>query len=75
MTITIDLLPEENDPPGGGGAAQWPSHWRHTSKAALPRTHAPRKHRITELRGLGQELWQGVDVREYLDELRDDREY
>lgn len=29
-------------------------------------------HSIMELRGLGKEIWQGVDVQQYLDELRDE---
>ncbi len=28
------------------------------------------KRRITELRGLGKELWQGVDAQAYVDNLR-----
>ena len=44
-------------------------------KGRLAPDARPRKHRITELEGLGREIWQGVDVKQYLDELRDDREY
>jgi hypothetical protein len=28
------------------------------------------KHRITEFKGLGKELWQGIDVEKYIDEER-----
>ena len=30
------------------------------------------KRNLMELRGLGKEIWQGVDVDAYIDELRDD---
>jgi hypothetical protein len=30
-----------------------------------------RKHDITELRGLGKEIWEGVDVAKYINEERD----
>jgi hypothetical protein len=35
-----------------------------------------RKHSIRELRGLGKETWQGIDVEEYIEEERNswDRE-
>jgi hypothetical protein len=29
-------------------------------------------HSIMELRGLGKEIWQGVDVQQYLDQMRDE---
>lgn len=28
--------------------------------------------RLTELRGLGAELWQGIDAQAYIDQLRDE---
>ena len=28
------------------------------------------KRRITELRGLGKEIWEGIDAQEYVNELR-----
>ena len=36
-----------------------------TSLPAEPRYH------ITELRGLGKEVWQGIDAQEYIDQERD----
>lgn len=27
-------------------------------------------HRITELRGLGKEMWEGIDAQEYVNQLR-----
>ena len=33
---------------------------------------APHQHRITELRGLGKEIWEGVDAQEYVNQLRDE---
>ena len=32
---------------------------------------AARQHHITEMRGLGKELWQGVDAQEYVNAERD----
>jgi hypothetical protein len=29
-----------------------------------------REHRFSDLRGLGAEVWQGMDAQEYVDELR-----
>ncbi|MDZ4722172.1 MAG: hypothetical protein SH847_27225 [Roseiflexaceae bacterium] len=29
-------------------------------------------HRITELRGLGKEIWTGIDAQAYVDQLRDE---
>jgi hypothetical protein len=40
-------------------------------KALLPSPRASRPHRITEMRGLGKDLWQGVDAQEYLNAERD----
>lgn len=40
-------------------------------KALLPPSPAPQPHRITEMRGLGKALWQGVDAQEYLNAERD----
>ena len=33
---------------------------------------SPQKRRLSELRGLGKELWQDIDAQEYLDQLRDE---
>ncbi|MCS6845739.1 MAG: hypothetical protein NZ528_15675 [Caldilineales bacterium] len=32
------------------------------------------KRRITELRGLGKRIWQGVDAQQYVNDLRDEWE-
>lgn len=32
------------------------------------------KHNIEELRGLGKEIWEGVDAQEYVDSLRQEWE-
>lgn len=32
----------------------------------------PRRRNLMELHGLGKEIWQGVDVDAYIDELRDE---
>lgn len=34
-----------------------------------------RTHRLSELRGLGKEIWQSVDAQEYTNRLRDDWDY
>lgn len=33
---------------------------------------APKKHSILELAGLGEEVWEGVDTQEYVNQLRDE---
>lgn len=35
-------------------------------------TAAPKKHSIMELRGLGKEIWEGIDAQEYVNQLRDE---
>lgn len=38
--------------------------------------HPPAQRRLSELRGLGKEIWQGIDAQKYVDQLRsewDDR--
>lgn len=32
----------------------------------------PPAHSILELRGLGKEIWQGIDAQEYVNQLRDE---
>jgi predicted nucleic acid-binding OB-fold protein len=32
----------------------------------------PRQHRLSELRGLGKEIWEGIDAQEYVDQLRNE---
>ena len=32
----------------------------------------PHQRRLSELRGLGKEIWQGIDAQEYVDQLRDE---
>ena len=42
----------------------------------MPAETASKEHSITELRGLGAELWQGIDAQAYVNQLRsewDDR--
>lgn len=34
-----------------------------------------KRRRITELAGLGKEIWQSVDAEQYVDSSRDEREY
>ncbi len=33
---------------------------------------APQQRRLSELRGLGKEIWEGVDAQEYVDQLRNE---
>lgn len=35
----------------------------------------PPRHSILELQGLGAEIWQGVDAQEYVNALREGREF
>ncbi|HVB25663.1 MAG TPA: hypothetical protein VNG51_27250 [Ktedonobacteraceae bacterium] len=37
---------------------------------SLKQVPPKRKHDITELRGLGKEIWEGVDVAKYIDDER-----
>lgn len=38
-----------------------------------PSERAPQKrHRLSDLRGLGAEIWQGIDAQEYVNQLRDE---
>ena len=36
-----------------------------------PEQRASSRHHITEIRGLGKELWQGIDAQEYVNAERD----
>lgn len=36
----------------------------------LVQSPAKTSHRITELRGLGKEIWAGIDAQQYVSELR-----
>ncbi len=74
MTITIDLLPEETERLAAEARGQGLSLEEYIHGRLVPDKPA-RKRKITDLEGLGKELWQGVDVQKYLDELRDDRDY
>jgi hypothetical protein len=38
----------------------------------IPEPAAPRQRRLSELRGLGKEIWEGVDAQEYVNQLRDE---
>ncbi len=37
-----------------------------------PEVEPQRQRRITELRGLGKEIWEGIDAQEYVNQLRDE---
>lgn len=39
---------------------------------AEPVSSAPKSHHLRELRGLGKEIWQGVDAQVYVDQQRDE---
>ena len=39
---------------------------------ALTAPPAPQKRSILELRGLGKEIWQGIDAQTYVDDLREE---
>ncbi len=40
--------------------------------AVLLRRHmTPCRHSVTEFRGLGKEIWQGIDAQEYVNQERD----
>lgn len=74
MTIAIDLLPEETERLTAEARGQGLSLEEYVWGRLVPDKPA-RKRNISDLRGLGKEIWQGVDVKKYLDALRDDRDY
>jgi hypothetical protein len=39
---------------------------------AVPGAWEAEPHRLSDLRGLGAEIWQGIDAQEYVDRLRDE---
>jgi hypothetical protein len=36
----------------------------------VPETVPPQQRCLSELRGLGKEIWEGIDAQEYVDQLR-----
>jgi len=38
----------------------------------VPEPAATRRRRLSELRGLGKEIWAGIDAQEYVDQLRNE---
>jgi hypothetical protein len=38
----------------------------------IPETVGPRQRRLSELRGLGKEIWAGIDTQEYVNQLRNE---
>jgi hypothetical protein len=39
-------------------------------RSVVPTAHSDKKHSIMELEGLGREIWQGIDAKEYVRKLR-----
>jgi hypothetical protein len=39
---------------------------------SLAETDEPKTHSLSELRGLGADIWQGIDAQTYIDQLRDE---
>jgi hypothetical protein len=37
---------------------------------AMPETVPRRQRRLSELRGLGKEIWEGIDAQQYVNQLR-----
>lgn len=46
---------------------------RHIAQQATAQER-PKTRSLLELRGLGAEIWEGIDAQEYVDELRDEWE-
>jgi hypothetical protein len=42
-----------------------------TTLKVLVETRVRKKHSIMELRGLGKEIWKGIDAQDYVDRERD----
>lgn len=38
----------------------------------VPKPETQQKHRLSDLRGLGAEIWQGIDAQQYVNGLRDE---
>ncbi len=74
ITITINLLPGETERLTGEARAQGLTLEEYVRGRLVPDKPAP-KRKISDLRGLGKEIWQGVDVKKYLDDLRDESNY
>lgn len=70
MKITIELEPEETKRFSADAERQGTSLERYLHQRISNKDNR-RKLNITDLEGLGKEIWEGVDVKEYLDELRD----
>lgn len=52
-------------------ASQLTENDRRRLMEALTAVGAGSRHSVTELRGLGKEIWQGQDAQEYVDQERD----
>lgn len=52
-------------------ASQLTENDRRRLMEALTAVEAGPRHSVTELRGLGKEIWQGQDAQEYVDQERD----
>jgi hypothetical protein len=52
-------------------ASQLTEHDRRRLIEALTAVEAKPSHSITDLRGLGRDIWQGEDAQEYVDQERD----
>jgi hypothetical protein len=52
-------------------ASQLTEHDRRRLMEALRAVEPGPRHSITELRGLGKEIWQGQDAQEYVNQERD----
>lgn len=74
MTITMDLLPEETERRTGKARAQGLTLEEYVRGRLVPDRPAP-KRKISDLEGLGKEIWQGVDVKKYLGDLCDESNY
>jgi len=62
-TLSVDELIE--------AASRLPAEDRRRLVKALTEPAAMPKHDITELRGLGKEIWQNQDAQDYVDAERD----
>ena len=63
LTLSVDELIE--------AASHLPAEDRRRLVRALTEPTAEPKHDMTELRGLGKEVWQNQDAQEYVDAERD----
>ena len=75
LEVVVDELINRRDAPGGvpttSEIIRWSRGKKDTGRVGKESHYDSGEHSILELRGLGKEVWQGVDVTEYLKSERE----